>query len=132
MQQLVIIDTSVWIQYFRDPDSAEGDEVERLINAGEVAMVGAVYAELVQGARSEKEVLDLEYDLDAFPFLETKKDIWRRAGRLLFDLRRQGLTVPVTDVLIAAVALEGGHHVYTLDEHFRRVPGLRLHEAKTG
>lgn len=129
MAPLVIIDSSVWVQYFRAPDSAEGEEVERLIRAGEVAVVGAIYAELVHGARDEKELRRLEEDLNAFPFFDTDKWVWRRAGRLLFELRRQGVTVSLADAVIAAIALEAGHEVYTLDEHFQRVPGLRLHEA---
>ncbi len=132
MGPLVIIDTSVWVQYFRARDSVEGEEVERLISGGEVAMVGAVYAELVHGARDEKELRRLEDDLNAFPFLDADKWIWRSAGRLLFDLRRQGLAMSLADAFIAAIALEGGHQVYTLDEHFQRVPGLRLYAAKTG
>lgn len=128
----VIVDTSVWVQAFRTPGSVEKQEVERLIRAEKVAMVGVVYAELMHGARHAEELRYLEEDLDAIPFLDANKDIWRRAGLLLFDLRRQGLTVPPTDAVIAAIALEGGHEVYTLDEHFQRVPGLRLHEAQGG
>jgi predicted nucleic acid-binding protein len=35
----------------------------------------------------------------------------------------------LADVVIAAHALEGGHALFTRDEHFRHVPGLRLHAA---
>lgn len=127
---MVIIDTSVWVEYLRVPDSVKGEEVERLIRAGAVAMVGAVYAELVHGARDDIEFRRLEEDLKAFPFLEARQETWQRAGRLLFDLRRRGLTVPLADALIATIALMGGHEVYTLDEHFQRVPGVKLHEPK--
>ncbi len=128
----VIVDTSVWVQAFRAPGSVEKQEVERLIRAGQVAMVGVVFAELMHGARDAQDLRYLEEDLDAFPFLDTDKNIWRRAGLLLFDLRCQGLTVPPTDAVIAAIAVEGGHEVYTLDEHFQRVPGLRLYDPKPG
>lgn len=126
----VVVDTSVWVQYFRDPQSAHGDEVERLIGAGEVALVGVVYTELVRGARDERELLLLKHRLEALPFIEVSREIWRRAGELLFQLRRQGVSVPLPDAIIAAIALEGGHQLYTLDEHFQRVPGLRVYEAK--
>lgn len=128
----VIADTSVWVQAFRTPNSVEKEEVERLIRAGELAMVGVVLAELVRGARDEKELGVLEEKLGALPFLEAGKEIWRLAGRLLFDLRRQGVTLPLADTLIAALALEGGHQVYSLDEHFQRVPGLRVYERASG
>ena len=126
----VIIDTSVWVQAFRVATSVEKESVERLIRDGDAVMVGVVYAELVRGARDEGEFGLLEERLQAIPFLEASKETWRQAGRLLFDLRRRGQTISLPDALIAALALEGGHQVYTLDEHFQRVPGLGLHEAK--
>ena len=132
MVPLVIVDTSVWVLYFRVPQSADGEEVERLITADEVAMVGVVYAELVQGARDKDELRVLGDRLEALPYLEAKKGTWRSAGQILLSLRRQGRTISVPDALIASLALEGGHQLYTLDEHFQRVPGLRLHEVKTG
>lgn len=128
----VIVDTSVWVQAFRSPNSVEKQEVERLIRSGQAMMLGIVSTELLRGARDERELEALERRLGALPFLELSKETWREAGMLLFHLRRQGLSVPLPDALIAAIALEGGHEVYTLDEHFRRVPGLRLHETKTG
>ncbi len=45
------------------------------------------------------------------------------------QLRGQGRLIPLTDLIIASLALEGDHQVFTLDEHFQRVPGLKLHEA---
>lgn len=125
----VVVDTSVWVQAFRVRESVEREEVERLIRRGDAAMAGIVYVELLRGARNEGELRSLEERLGALPFLDTSKETWRRAGRLLFDLRRQGLTLPPTDALIAALALEGDHYLYTLDEHFQRVPGLKLHQA---
>ncbi len=127
----VIVDTSVWVQSFRLPDSPEKQEVERLIQNRDVAMVGPVYAELLRGARDGDEFRLLEETLGALPFLESDKEAWQRTGRLLFDLGRRGVTLSFADALIAALALEGDHQVYTLDEHFQRVPGLRLYEAST-
>ncbi len=63
------------------------------------------------------------------PFLELDKHTWIRAGRLSMEMRSKGLITPLTDLFIAALALEGDHEVYTLDDHFQRVPGLCLHEA---
>lgn len=35
----------------------------------------------------------------------------------------------IADLLIASLAMEYGHQVYTLDDHFQRVLGLRLYEV---
>ena len=50
-----------------------------------------------------------------------------RAARLSFDLKRTGLTTALSDLLIAAVALENDLEVYAIDSDFERVPGLKLH-----
>ena len=47
------------------------------------------------------------------------------------ELDSTGQRIPVTDALIAAIALEGQHEVFTRDErHFERIPGLRLYQPE--
>ncbi len=124
----VIIDTSVWAQYFRIPASPEGAEVRRLLESEEAVMVGIVYAELLRGARDERQFGTLEEELDAVPFVDTARGTWNLTGRILADLRRQGAVIPLADASIAAVALENSLSVFTRDEHFQRIPGLSLYE----
>ena len=123
----VVVDTSQWIQYFRMAGSSEAAEVRRLLTAGDVVMVGIVYAEVLRGARDEMQFNMLKGQLGALPFAEVTKETWRRAGCLLADLKWQGLTISLADAVIAALALQHGFSVFTRDEHFRRVPGLALH-----
>ena len=124
----VVVDTSVWVEYFRRSESPEATEVNRLINSGAVILVGAVYSELLQGARNQRELELLDDTLKGLPHLDADRGAWERAGRLLFDLRRQGTPIPLIDGLIAALALRHGHMLFTLDSHFRQVPGLVFHE----
>ncbi len=123
----VVVDTSQWVQYFRIGASAEAAEVDRLLALGEVVMVGVVYAELLCGARDETQFRALEQQLDALPFLEMTTATWRDTGRILSDLQQEGLTIPLPDAAIAALALEQALQVYTRDDHFQRIPGLELH-----
>lgn len=55
--------------------------------------------------------------------------MWERAASLGFRLRGRDRTVPLVDLLIAALALEGSHILAHRDEHFELVnevePGLR-------
>lgn len=48
---MVIADTSVWIPFFNDPASPEKRELDALIDADDLALVGVVLAELIQGCR---------------------------------------------------------------------------------
>jgi predicted nucleic acid-binding protein len=127
---MVIVDTSVWIQALNIASSTERRQLDNLLGGGEAAMVGIVLTEVLHGARTELEFSSLHDRLTAVPYLQEPPAIWAKAGHLSFDLIRQGMKLSVPDVLIAALALEGDHEVYTLDEHFKRVPGLRLYQVK--
>jgi predicted nucleic acid-binding protein len=69
--------------------------------------------------------------LDAVPYLEANKDTWSAAGGLSAYLRRRGNTTPLSDLTIAALALEGGHEVFSLNGHFARVPELELYSPSS-
>jgi predicted nucleic acid-binding protein len=86
----------------------------------------------LRGARDDGEFERLRQHLEAVRFIDAHKSTWTLAGRLLSDLDRRGEAIPLQDAVIAAQALEGNHAVFTRDEHFRRVPGLKLHSVSEG
>jgi len=126
---VVVVDSTVWVHFLRTPATAIGHELARLLEAGEAAVVGVVLAEVLQGARDRRQFADLLARLVAQPFLEESKATWVKVAELAFQLRSQGRPAPVADVLIAALAIENGCGVYTLDQHFQRIPGVALHQA---
>ena len=125
---MVIIDTSVWIEAYKQRSSKAASEVARLIETDEAAIVGIVLAEMLRGARNQQEFEDMTVELLAADYLEDDINTWTRASEILIELKRQGQVIPIQDALIAAHALRGPHSVYTTDQHFRRVAGLALHE----
>ena len=126
---MVIVDSNIWIHSFRTPASPVVQEMSMLLRDGEVAMVGIVLIEVLQGARDQTEIELFLSRLDPLPFLEATKRTWIKAAELSVQLRKQGMITPLTDLVIAALALEGDHEVYTLDNHFQRIPGLKLYKV---
>ena len=124
---MVIADTSVWIPFFNRPDFPEQATLDILIDADEIALVGVVLAELLQACRTESERNSLSDGLTALPYHEVTRATWSRAGDLSAQLLRRGVTLPLSDLVIAALALERACHVYSLDAHFKKIPGLRLY-----
>ncbi len=49
-----------------------------------------------------------------------------RAGRLSASLRKKGVTLPYSDILIAAIALENDLSILTVDKHFSQIPELKI------
>lgn len=124
---MVIADSNIWINYLRAPEGEIGLQLQSLVGHDMLLMVGVVLAEVLQGARGEPEYERLVPSMNLIPYAEVSKRAWTRAASLAIQLRSRGQTVPLTDLVIAAQALEEAHEVFTLDEHFHRIPGLRLY-----
>ena len=117
----VLVDTSYWIEYFNRPGTEKADVVLSLVKDDEAATTGVVLAELLQGAKTGKELSDLRLGLAAVTWIETTGETYARAGALGFGLRRRGVTVPITDCILAAAAETAGGRILTLDGHFEEL-----------
>ena len=128
---MVVVDSDVWIHYLRSPHSPTGSALQALLDANTVVMVAIVLAEVLQRARTEREYAALLPRLDAVPYEETTKESWAAAGKIAAQLRGSGKTIPLTDIAIAALTIEGGHELFSLDSHFARVPNLTLYTPQS-
>jgi len=120
----IIPDTCAWIDYFRPGVAPLGQILDQVLAAGIIYVCGPVLYELFQGAKSEKERALLTSAFGALPYLEIDEALWIKAGQLSADMRKEGKTIPFSDILIAALAIEHNLAVLTMDEHFRNIPGL--------
>jgi tRNA(fMet)-specific endonuclease VapC len=129
----VIVDTSVWIDYFRGGDLLLSQMVDEIINGGEVCVPGIVLAELIQGAGSEREILIIADMIETFTFLELGPGhgAWVEAGRLSYDMKKAGAAVHLADCLIAVLARKNGCRVVTRDRHFHALKSLAKVESTT-
>jgi predicted nucleic acid-binding protein len=128
---MIVVDTSVWIDYFRSKAGAAVDHLHSLLDADEVAMPAPVRIELVSGVR-RGEIARLKRVLSALPlWLPTEvtwstMEIWaERAGA-------RGQRFGMGDLLVAAITAERGAAVWSLDADFGRMTRLgfvRLHVA---
>lgn len=117
-ERIVLIDTSVWVQTLRrDPPPALAEAVRRTILDRRAATTGMVMLELLGGVRTERDYRELSEELRALYYLPVE-EAWPGAWQLSFRLRRQGITVPSADVLIAAVAVAHRCTLFHSDKHF--------------
>lgn len=126
MKAEILVDTSAWVDYFNKPDSATGNAVEQILRMGKAVISGIILTELLQGARIKKEFDAILEAMLCIPILELTLNTWIEAGRISFMLCRKGITIPTTDLIIAALALENNCMVLTLDSHFQQIPGVQL------
>ena len=117
----VLVDTSCWIEYFNRPGTETATAVEKAVRDDRAALTGVILAELSQGARTESELSRLRAALGAVRWVASSREVYERAGGIGFKLRRRGVTVPITDCVIAAAAESIGGHILTLDDHFTQI-----------
>lgn len=117
----ILIDTSVWISYFKNKDNSLSEKVEDVLKTTDVYVPRVVIAELVQGAKSEKEISVIEEFIEAFNIIDQTDGTWLNAGKLSFSMKRKGVTVNIVDCYIAVLASENSCKIFTLDEHFKDI-----------
>ncbi len=115
----ILADTSAWIASFqREGHDALKQKLDEALEKNVLAISGLVLCELLQGAKSETEYQKLAERFRALHYLPTPEGTWERAAKLSFALRRQGLTIPTTDVVIAQIALDNRCALLHCDHHF--------------
>ena len=117
----ILVDTSIWIDYFQSPSSPISEELDGILSEDEIYVPKIVIAELIQGAKSSKEIAVIEDFLEAFHIIDQKEDSWIKAGRLSYDLKKQGKTIHLLDCYIAVIAQEFGCKIFTLNRHFKDI-----------
>jgi predicted nucleic acid-binding protein len=118
------VDTSAWVQFFNRPDSEHHEAVAELLDEDRIAIIGVIAAELVRGCRTAEEREAVESALEGLHRYDIGFTHWVRIGRELFELRRSGITVALSDAAIAHAAREATCLLYTLDADFRHFAGL--------
>lgn len=121
---MIVVDTSVWVDFFRDADTPQVQLLVRLIDEDEgVALTDIVLTEILQGLGSEDEVARVDEHLSALEVLRLEDlDDFRRAASLYRQARRQGVTIRRTlDCLIASVCVREGVPILHADTDFDRL-----------
>jgi predicted nucleic acid-binding protein len=116
---VILIDTSCWIEALRERgDVGVRRRVVEHVQGGRACWMPVVRLELWNGARGERERKALREFEAAVPELEMTAEVWDVACELARRTRAAGLTIPVTDLLIAACARHHGVEVESTDAHF--------------
>jgi predicted nucleic acid-binding protein len=118
---LILVDSSVWIDFLSSSPGRAGAELHRMIAEAEpFALTGVIVAEVLQGLT--RDVSQVEHYLSMWEMLEPQGfSTYRHAAAIFRLARAKGIRVTTIDVLIAAIALEHGATVFTLDKDFARI-----------
>ena len=114
-----LVDTSVWVEFLCGEKIAIKKRLEKLLDENRAVVTGIILAELLTGIANEKEQRFLEECFLGLPFLEATREIFATAGKMGAVLRKKGITIPLSDLIIASLAKANDLTVLTLDNHFQ-------------
>lgn len=125
---MILVDTNVLIDYFRGSDPDFNKKFDSL----QIGICGIVKTELLHGAKSDDEADRMLGFFQSFNLIPIDEYDWEFAGLMLQTFRSQGISIPVSDALIAYIGIKYDIPVWTNDKHFKYMqaiyPELRLYE----
>ena len=126
----VLVDTSVWIDFFRGRPTAEVGRFKKMLGSEEVLIGDLILAEILQGIRDKKDLVEVEAALEAFKVMPlVGEEIARESAHNYRLLQDKGITVRKTiDCLIATWCIRNSSALLHADRDFRPFATLGLIE----
>jgi len=121
MPDKVLIDTSVWIEFFRKSHSGVSSKFKEYLRLNMACYTGPIAVELYQGAKTEKEIEVIDQLLETIDYVEISRNHYLQAGRISQKAARRGKNFSTVDMIIAAVAFEENLLLFSLDSHFQEI-----------
>jgi predicted nucleic acid-binding protein len=117
---LILVDSSVWIDYFRGRITAQTEKLDRLLGQELLAIGDLILTEVLQGFDNERDFSEAGKMLTSLDVVELGgREIAIQAAKNFRVLRRLGVTVRKTiDTVIATRCIESGFDLLHNDRDF--------------
>ena len=132
---MILVDSSVWIDYFRGNATAEAEKLDSLLGTEPLAIGDLILTEVLQGFGSDKDFNQAKKLLTSLIVVDLGgQDIAIQAAKNYRTLRALGVTVRKTiDTVIATRCIESGYTLLHSDRDFEPfVSHLGLHSVLQG
>lgn len=117
---MILVDTTVWIDFFRGRASNQVDIFEAAVVHGQaIFLCGVILTEILQGIQNHKEYHVVTAALEPFAYIEMTRETYKAAADIFRKLRSKGITIRKTiDCLIAACAIDNNLLLLHNDKDF--------------
>lgn len=129
---MILVDSSVWIDYFRGAITPHTERLEVLMGSGDLVVGDLILTEVLQGFSSERDFNQARMALTSFDVVELGGEEFAiQAARNFRKLRTLGVTIRKTvDTLIATKCIEDDIALLFSDRDFEPfVTHLGLRDA---
>jgi predicted nucleic acid-binding protein len=122
---MVIVDTSVWIDFFAGKNTKNTDYLRKVIEDSEdICICGLIMTEVLQGFRSEKEYEKVKNILSGLIYLPIAKNMFISAASIYRNIRKNGETIrSQIDCIIAAICIEHEVNILHNDKDYNVIAG---------
>jgi len=124
---MVIVDTSVWIDFFNGKENEYVYKLESLKEKDiDIFTTGIIVTEILSGFKEERDVNLAAELLKNLPFVNpVYPDTYIKAASIYRTGRRKGITIrKIIDCLIAQSAIENNLLLLHKDEDFNQIAGF--------
>lgn len=121
---MILVDTSVWIEFFRSTTTKHARLLAEMIEAEEdLCLTEIILAEILQGIRSDKVFDKVKKLMSGFPIFSLKgTDSYVAAANIFRICRKKGHSIRKTiDCLIAQTAIENNLMLFHKDKDFEQI-----------
>ena len=117
---MILVDSSVWIDYFRGTQTPPTEKLDELLSREPIAVGDLILTEVLQGFGSERDFNEARRLLTSLLVVELGgREIAIQAARNFRILRAQGVTIRKTiDTVIATRCIESGFTLLHSDRDF--------------
>ena len=117
---MILVDSSVWIDYFRGANTPTSDQLDRLLSVEPLYMGDLILAEVLQGFKSERDFGRALQLFEGLNLVEVGgREVAVASARNYRRLRSRGSTVRKTvDCLIATRCILDGYELLYSDRDF--------------
>ena len=117
---LILVDSSVWIDYYRGTVTRQTEKLDQLLATEPLAIGDLILAEVLQGFSDDRTFETVRKQLTALTVVELAgEEIAIQAARNFRQLRKRGNTVRKTiDTIIATRCIESGYDLLHSDRDF--------------
>ncbi len=117
----ILVDTSVWIEFFRKNESSIASRLREYMKLNQVCYTGPIAVELYQGAKTTKEVEVIDQLFQTIPYVEVTRLHYHHAGQISHKAARSGTIFSIVDLILAVVAHDEQLRLLSLDTHFKEI-----------
>ena len=121
MHDKVLVDTSVWVDFFRKRNSAVSIKLREYLKLDQACYTGPIVVELYQGAKAQHEIEIFKELFDTITYVEITKKHFHDAGLISQKAAREGRIFSTIDVILAVLAHDEELSLFSLDHHFRDI-----------